>query len=46
MKDGGRMTYLPDLISSGLMQVVESTQLTIQTISGHEATSQNAEKLV
>ena len=43
MKDGGRMTFLPDLISSGLMAVVMSTQLTIRTISGQVAASQSAE---
>ena len=42
MKDGGRMTFLPDLILSGLLAAVISTQLTIQTISGQEATCQSA----
>ena len=42
MKDGGRMTFVPDLMSSGLMAVVKFTQLTIRTISGREAMSQIA----
>ena len=43
MKDGGRMTFLPDLISSVLMAVAKSTQLTIWTMLGQEATCQIAE---
>ena len=42
MKDGDRMTFLPDMISSGLLAVVKSTQLTNQMISGQEATCQSA----
>ena len=38
MKDGGRITFF-NLISSGLLSVVRSTQLTIRMISGQEATS-------
>ena len=42
MKDGGRMTFLPDLISSRLLAVVRSSQPTIRVISGQEATCQSA----
>ena len=37
MKDGGWMTFLPYLISPGLLSMVESTELTIRMISGQEA---------
>ena len=43
MKDGGRMSFLHDRTSSGLMAVVKSTQPTIRTISGQETTSQSAD---
>ena len=42
MKDGGRMTFLPGLISSRLLAVVMSSQPTIRVISGQEATCQDA----
>ena len=37
MKDGGRITFLPDLISSRLVAVVISLRPTIQEISCQEA---------
>ena len=43
MKDGGRITFLPDLISSGLLSVEKSTQLAILMITGQEATFQSDE---
>ena len=45
MKDGGRMTFLPDLISSELLVVVKSTQLTIRMISGHQVTVRVLQRL-
>ena len=42
MKDGGRITFLPDLMSPGLLAPVKSTQVTIQIISGQHATCQSA----
>ena len=35
---GGKMTILPDLMSSGLLAEVNSTQLTICVICGQEVT--------
>ena len=42
MKDGGRMTFFPELISSGLLAGVKCTQLTNLMISGQEVTSRSA----
>ena len=44
--NGGRMTFLPDLISSRLLAVVESSKPTIRVISGQEATCQCAAGMV
>ena len=43
MKDGGRISFLLEKITSGLMAVVMSTQPEIRTMSGQEATCQSAE---
>ena len=46
MKDGGRKTFLPDLMSSRLLVVVMSSQPTTRVISGQEATCQSTAGLV
>ena len=43
MKKGGRITFLHDLTSSGLIAVVKSTQLSIRTILFQEDTTQITE---
>ena len=42
MKNGCRMTFLPDLISSGLMAVLTFSQPTVRMTSGQETTIQSA----
>ena len=39
MKDGGRMTFLPDLISFRLLAVIIFSQPKIRVISDQEATN-------
>ena len=43
MKDGGRMTFLPDLLSSGMFAVAKCTQITTRMISGQEDTCESAD---
>ena len=45
MKDGGGMTFLPDLISATLLAVVISSQPTIRVILCQEATCQSVAEI-
>ena len=46
IKDGGRMTFLPDLMSSRFLTVVSSSQKSIHVISCQEATYRCATAIV
>ena len=45
MKDGGKTTFLPDMISPVLLAVARSTQLTIRMTLGQSVTSQSAARI-